>query len=42
MSHAFVIRLHHFFESIDFLIFVMEYCPGGQLYSVVRKLKRLP
>lgn len=35
MSHAFVARLYVVFQDKRALYFVMEYCPGGEVYSLV-------
>ena len=35
--HPLVVALHASFQSTDFLHHVMEYCPGGPLYGVLRR-----
>jgi hypothetical protein len=35
--HPLVVALHASFQSTDFLYHVMEYCPGGPLYGVLRR-----
>lgn len=35
LDHGFVSRLYATFQDIDALYFVMEYCPGGEVYSLV-------
>lgn len=37
----FVARLYHAFESDDFFFLAMEYCPGGDLFSLLRGVGRL-
>ena len=36
-QHPLVVSLYASFQSVDFLYHVMEYCPGGTLYGVVRR-----
>lgn len=40
--HPFILELKFAFESADFLVFVLEYCPGGELFTYVKKFKRMP
>ena len=35
--HPLVVSLHASFQSTDFLYHVMEYCPGGPLFGVLRR-----
>jgi hypothetical protein len=35
--HPLLVELHASFQSTDFLHHVMEYCPGGPLYGVLRR-----
>ncbi|KAF1327779.1 Agc protein kinase, partial [Globisporangium splendens] len=35
LDHVFVSRLYATFQDVDALYFVMEYCPGGEVYSLV-------
>ena len=30
-DHPFIIKLHHSFQTPKKLVFVLEYCPGGEL-----------
>jgi serine/threonine protein kinase len=41
VSHPFIVKLHYAYQTPDKLIFIMDYCPGGDLLEVVRKNKRL-
>ncbi|EGR29371.1 protein kinase domain protein [Ichthyophthirius multifiliis] len=36
----FIVKLHHSFQSENHLIMVMDYCPGGDLYSFLQKKQR--
>ncbi|KAJ3352273.1 hypothetical protein HDU83_008204 [Entophlyctis luteolus] len=35
-NHPFIVTLYHSFQSEDYLYFVMEYCPGGELFRTLR------
>jgi len=32
LNHTFIVKLHYCFETKDYLIFVMEFCSGGELF----------
>lgn len=36
-KHPLVVSLHISFQSTDFLYHVMEYCPGGPLFGILRR-----
>jgi serum/glucocorticoid-regulated kinase 2 len=40
-KHPFVIDMKFAFETGKYLIFVVEYCPGGELFGLIKKYKRL-
>ena len=40
-KHPFVIDMKFAFETAKYLIFVVEYCPGGELFGLIKKYKRL-
>ena len=41
INHPFVLPLKFAFESSEFIIFVLEYCPGGELFTYVKKYRKL-
>ena len=42
-QHPNIIRLYDIFENIDYIYIIMEYCPGGDLFTYLEKRKfRLP
>ena len=42
-QHPNIIRLYDIFENIDYIYIIMEYCPGGDLFSYLEKRKfRIP
>lgn len=41
INHPFVVKLHYAYQTHDKLIFVMDYCPGGDLLDMVKKHKKL-
>ena len=40
-SHPFVIDLKYAFETEKYLIFIVEYCAGGELFGLIRRYRRL-
>lgn len=40
-DHPFITRLEASFETNNFLIFVMEFCNGGELFNLLRKVRRM-
>lgn len=42
VKHPAVIELKDFFVTKDYLVLVMEYCKGGDLFGLVVKLKGIP
>eukprot|EP00026_Physarum_polycephalum_P011036 Phypoly_transcript_11229.p1 GENE.Phypoly_transcript_11229~~Phypoly_transcript_11229.p1 ORF type:complete len:386 (+),score=53.36 Phypoly_transcript_11229:133-1158(+) len=42
VKHPAVIELKDFFVTKDYLVLVMEYCSGGDLFGLVVKLKGIP
>lgn len=40
-KHPFLIEMKFSFETAKYLIFVVEYCPGGELFGLIKKYKRL-
>lgn len=38
--HPFIIKLHYSFKNEKKLFFVLEYCPGGELFNLLQKRKR--
>lgn len=37
VNHPFVIKLHYSFQNNEKLYFVLEYCPGGELFNLLHK-----
>lgn len=40
MSHPFIIHLKYSFQNESKLYFVMDYCPGGELFYHIQKVER--
>lgn len=40
-EHPFVIDMKFAFESEKYLVFVMEYCAGGELFGLIKKHRRI-
>ena len=38
-QHPNIIRLYDIFENVDYIYIIMEYCPGGDLFSFLEKRK---
>ncbi|CAD8198047.1 unnamed protein product [Paramecium pentaurelia] len=41
LDHPFIIKLEYAFESKNFIIFVLEFCSGGELFWQLRQVKRM-
>ena len=40
-SHPFLIDLKYAFEAEKYIVFVMEFCAGGELFGLIKKYRRL-
>ena len=40
-EHPFITKLEAAFETRSFLMFVMEFCNGGELFNLLRKVRRM-
>ena len=40
-DHPFVIEMKFAFECDKYLVFVMEYCAGGELFGLIKKYRRI-
>ena len=36
-QHPYIIKLYDIFENVDYIYIIMEYCPGGDLFSRLQK-----
>ncbi len=36
-KHPFITHLYHSFHTVDRLFMIMEYCPGGELFTTIKK-----
>ncbi|CAD8070349.1 unnamed protein product [Paramecium primaurelia] len=41
LNHPFIVKIQYAFESRRYLVFVLEYCSGGELFFLLRKVKRM-
>lgn len=41
VEHPFIVRLHWSFQNDQKLFFVLDYCPGGELFGLLEKKSRL-
>lgn len=41
INHPFLIKIHASFQNDTKLYLVLEYCPGGELFGLLKKRKRL-
>jgi serum/glucocorticoid-regulated kinase 2 len=39
MSHPFIIKLSWAFQTSEQLYFVLEYCPGGELFNLLQRVR---
>lgn len=37
IKHPFIIKMHYSFQNERKLFFVLEYCPGGELFNLLSK-----
>lgn len=40
--HPFIVGLHYAFQTTQRLYFVLDYCPGGELFYHLSRMKKLP
>lgn len=40
-THPFLIELKYAFETDKYLVFIVEYCAGGELFGLIRRFRRL-
>lgn len=40
IRHPFIIQLNYAFQTEKKLYFVLEYCPGGELFNLLAKRQR--
>jgi len=38
LNHPFIVKMQYAFESRKYLVFVLEYCSGGELFYLLRKV----
>ncbi|CAD8163908.1 unnamed protein product [Paramecium pentaurelia] len=41
LNHPFIVKMQYAFESRKYLVFVLEYCSGGELFYLLRKVKKM-
>lgn len=41
LNHPFIVGLKHCFETHNFVCFVFEYCPGGELFYYLKTVRRM-
>lgn len=41
LDHPFIIKLEYSFESKNFIVFVLEFCSGGELFVKLRSVKQM-
>jgi serum/glucocorticoid-regulated kinase 2 len=39
ISHPFLTKMDYAFESRNFIVFVMEFCSGGELFQRLKSVK---
>lgn len=40
VAFPFLVHMHEFFEVEQYYVMIMDYCPGGELFHLQRKLLR--
>jgi len=38
-DHPFIVKLYYSFQNEKKLFFILEYCPGGELFNLLQKKK---
>lgn len=41
LDNPFITKLYYAFESKFYLAFVMEFCPGGEIFYHLKKFKKM-
>ena len=41
ISHPYIVKLHHSFQSKNRLHFVLDYCSGGELFQILQRVGTL-
>jgi serum/glucocorticoid-regulated kinase 2 len=41
LNHPFIVKLNHCFETHNFVCFIFDYCPGGELFFYLKTVKRM-
>ena len=41
LDHPFIVKMHHSFQDNAKLYFVLEFCPGGELFNLLQKKSRI-
>ncbi|GMH53907.1 hypothetical protein TrRE_jg1631 [Triparma retinervis] len=42
VNHPFIVHLHYAFQTDSKLYFVLDYCPGGELFFHLSRMKKMP
>lgn len=40
-THPFIVKLHATFQDSKRLFFILDYCPGGELFSLIKRVRRI-
>lgn len=41
LNHPFIVDMKFAFESPLSLVFILDYCPGGEMFSLVKRFGRM-
>lgn len=41
VDHPFLVKLEYAFEHRNFLVFVLEFCSGGELFQQLKRVKKM-
>ena len=41
LDHPYLVKLDWSFESRNYIVFVMEYCSGGEMFYQLKKIRRM-
>ena len=41
IKHPFTVKMEYAFESKNYIIFIMEFCSGGELFYQLKQVRRM-
>ena len=41
LDYPFLVKMHNFIETEHFYVFVLDYCPSGELFTLMKKYRNM-